>query len=112
MMPGGQPNMQDLLMQAQQMQQQLADAQRQLAGTELTGSAGGGLVTATVTGTGELVSLTIAPAAADPEDTETLADLVLAAVRDANRMANELQQETMGPLTAGLGGAFGGLPGF
>jgi nucleoid-associated protein EbfC len=115
MMPGGQPNMQDLLAQAQAMQQQLADAQRELAETELTGSAGGGLVTATVTGTGELVGVTIAPAAADPEDTETLADLVLAAVRDANRMANELQQQAMGPLAAGLGGLGGGggaLPGF
>jgi DNA-binding protein YbaB len=68
-------------------------------------------VTATVSGTGELVGLEIAPAAVDPADTETLADLVLAAVRDANRAAGELQASTMGPLAQGAGG-LPGLPGF
>jgi hypothetical protein len=116
MAPGPQPNMQQLLKQAQKMQQQLMEAQAELAESRVEGSAGGGLVTATVTGSGELVALTIDPKAVDPDDTETLADLVLAAVRDATANASELQQQKMGPLTQGLGGlggtgGMGGLPG-
>jgi DNA-binding YbaB/EbfC family protein len=99
-----------LMAQAQQMQQQLLAAQEQLARTQVTGTAGGGLVTATVTGAGELVGLTIDPSAIDPTDAEGLADLVLAAVRDGNRAASELQQQAMGPLAGGLGGGLG-LPG-
>lgn len=109
MRPGGQPNMQQLMKQAQKMQQQLAAAQAELAELEVTGSSGGGLVTATVTGAGELVGLQIDPRAVDPDDVETLADLVVAAVRDANRAAQELQAQKMGPLTGGLGGPAGGL---
>lgn len=98
--------------QAQQMQQQLMAAQAQLAGAEVTGTAGGGLVSATVTGAGELTGLVIEPAAIDPSDAEGLADLVLAAVRDANRAAADLQQQAMGPLAGGLGDLGGfGLPG-
>jgi len=101
-----------LLEQAQQMQQQLLAAQEELGRTEVTGSAGGGLVRATVTGGGEVVGLEIDPSAIDPSDAEGLADLVLAAIRDANRAASELQQKAMGPLAEGLGGAGGlGLPG-
>ena len=101
---GGQPNMQQLLQQAQKMQQDLAAAQQELAEASVEGSAGGGLVKATVTGAGELKGLVIAPEAVDPEDTETLADLVLAAVRDANSAAQDLQQQKLGPLAQGLGG--------
>ncbi|MCW2678587.1 MAG: uncharacterized protein JWR70_3627 [Modestobacter sp.] len=101
--------MQQLMKQAQKMQQQLAAAQEELAAAEVTGSAGGGLVTATMTGSGELTALTIAPAAVDPDDVETLQDLVVAAVRDAGRAVNELAARTMGPVTGGLGGL--GLPG-
>ena len=107
--------MAQLLKQAQQMQQQLVAAQEELAHAEVTGSAGGGLVTATMTGDGELTALTIAPAAVDPDDVETLQDLVVAAVRDAKLAADELAAGTMGPLAGGLGGAPGGglgLPGF
>jgi nucleoid-associated protein EbfC len=109
-------DMQQLLAAAQQMQDQLMNAQRELADAEVEGTAGGGLVTARVNGQGDLVDLTISPAvidAGDPAETaETVADLVLAAVRDAYRAAAELQQEKMGPLAAGLGGlgAGGGLP--
>jgi DNA-binding YbaB/EbfC family protein len=109
-----QPNMQQLMKQAQQMQQQLMAAQAELAETQVQGSAGGGLVVATMTGANELVTLTIDPKAVDPDDVETLQDLVVAAVRDATRAAAELAQERMGPLTAGLGGGLGGglgLPG-
>ena len=63
----------------------------------------------TVTGNGELVSLTIDPKAVDPDDVETLQDLVVAAVRDANRAVGELAAEKMGPVTGGLGGELGGL---
>jgi DNA-binding YbaB/EbfC family protein len=108
--PGGQPNMQALLQQAQKMQQDLAEAQQELAETDVEGSAGGGLVTATVTGAGELRALVIDPKAVDPEDTETLADLVVAAVHNANDAAQQLQQEKLGPLAQGLGGGIPGLP--
>lgn len=101
---GGQPNMQQLLQQAQKMQQDLARAQEELAETEVEGQAGGGLVTATVTGSGELRGLVIDPKAVDPEDTETLADLIVAAVQAANDNAQQLQQAKLGPLTQGLGG--------
>ena len=105
----GQPNMQQLMKQAQKMQQQLEAAQAELAETEVTGTAGGGLVTATVLGSGELRALTIDPKAVDPDDVETLQDLVVAAVRDANRAVTELANEKLGPLAGGLGGL--GLPG-
>ncbi len=101
--PGGPPNMQQLMKQAQKMQQQMAVAQEQLAATELTGTAGGGLVTVTMSGGGEVLGLTISPDAVDPQDVESLEDLVLAAVRDAARQAAELAQTTMGPMTGGLG---------
>src|SRR4051795_7210911 len=106
----GQPNMQQLMKQAQQMQQQLMAAQQELTTIEVEGSAGGGLVRATMTGGGELMALIIDPQAVDPDDIETLQDLVVAAVRDAARAAADLAQEKMGPLTGGLGGM--GLPGF
>jgi hypothetical protein len=106
---GGPPNMQQLMKQAQKMQEQLAAAQAELAATEVTGTAGGGLVTATVAGDGELTALTIDPNIVDPDDIETLQDLVIAAVRDAHRAVGELANEKMGPVTGGLGGL--GLPG-
>lgn len=104
-----QPNLQALMAQAQQMQSQLMAAQAQLADETVEGHAGGGLVKATVSGTGELISLVIDPAAVEPDDTETLADLVVAAVRDATRMASERAEARLGPLAGGLGGL--GLPG-
>ena len=111
MQPGGMPDMQQILQQAQQMQQQLMSAQQELADAEVTGSAGGGLVTAVMSGGGELKSLSIDPKVVDPDDVETLADLVVAAVRDANTQVSELASQKMGPLAGGLGGGLG-LPGF
>jgi nucleoid-associated protein EbfC len=116
--PSGQLDMQQLLAAAQQMQNQLLTAQQELADAEVEGSAGGGLVKVVVNGQGELVDVTISAAAIDPADPEesaqTIADLVLAAVRDAYDAASELQQEKMGPFAAGIGGGPGeaGLPGF
>jgi len=103
------PDMQAILQQAQQMQQQLVAAQEELARTEVTGTSGGGLVTATVTGGMELKDLKIDPKVVDPEDTETLADLVVAAVRDAMGSAQKLTEEKLGPVAGGLGGG-GGMP--
>ncbi len=100
--------MQQLMQQAQKMQQQLADAQAELADTQVDGSAGGGLVKATVTGSGELLAISIDPQAVDPDDVETLQDLVVAAVRDATRQAGELAAAKLGPLTGGLGGVSAG----
>ena len=114
--PGGQLDMQQLLAAAQQMQSQLMSAQQELADAEVEGTAGGGLVKAVVNGQGELVDISIAAAAIDPaepeESAQTIADLVLAAVRDAYRGVGDLQQEKMGPFAGGVGGAGGtGLPG-
>nr|WP_277349790.1 YbaB/EbfC family nucleoid-associated protein [Planosporangium thailandense] len=95
--------MQQLMKQAQKMQQQMAAAQAELAETELTGTAGGGLVTVTVTGTGEVTAVKIDPKAVDPDDVETLEDLVLAALHNAAEQARELTEEKMGPLAGGLG---------
>ena len=108
-----QMDMNQLFAAAQQMQEQLMHAQQALADAEVTGTAGGGLVKATVNGQGELMDLSIEPAAVDPDDAEetarTIADLVLAAVRDAYRAAENLQQQQMGPFAAAMQG--GGLPG-
>ena len=112
--PDGQLDMQQLLAAAQQMQEQLMNAQQELADTEVVGTAGGGLVTARVNGQGELVDLSIRPEAIDPEDAaetaQTVADLVLAAVRDAYARAADPQQEKMGPFANALGGAMPGMP--
>jgi len=103
MIPDG-GDMSGLLAQAQAMQQQLLDAQRELAEATVDGTAGGDLVTATVSGAGELLNLVIKPEAVDPEDTETLADLVLAAVRDATGKSQALAAAKLGPLAGGMGG--------
>ena len=112
MQPGEQPDMSELLAQAQQMQQQLMAAQAEIAATEVTGQAGGGLVTATVTGGGEVRALTIDPKVVDPDDVETLQDLIIGALADASRMAGEVATQKMGPLAGLAGGGLPGLPGF
>jgi nucleoid-associated protein EbfC len=102
-----QPNMQQMMKQAQKMQAQLLAAQEELAVASVEGTAGGGLVRATMTGAGELTALVVDPQAVDPEDVETLQDLVVAAVRDAKRAADELAATTLGPLAGGAGGPLG-----
>lgn len=111
-----QMDMQQLFAAAQQMQEQLMHAQQALADAEVTGTAGGGLVKATVNGQGELLDLSISPSAVEPGDADetvrTIADLVLAAVRDAYRAAEDLQQQQMGPFAAAMqGGGIPGMPG-
>ncbi len=102
----------DLMRQMQRVQQNMADAQAALETETVEGSAGGGVVKATVTGTGELRAVAIDPAVVDPEDVEMLEDLVVAAVTEALRGAQELQARSMGSMTGGLDlGSLGGLLG-
>jgi len=94
--------MADLQRMAQQMQQNMARVQSELEAAQVDGSAGGGVVSATVTGKGELVTITIDPSAVDPADVEMLQDLVVAAVNDALRASRELAEEKMAAVTGGL----------
>jgi DNA-binding YbaB/EbfC family protein len=95
-------NMGDLMKQAQQFQQKLGSIQEELAGKMVTGTAGGGMVTATVNGNGELIGLAIEKDIINPDDAQMLQDLVLAAINDGLRKAKELGKEEMGKLTGGL----------
>jgi nucleoid-associated protein EbfC len=99
-----------LLEQAQEMAAGMAEAQQAAAETIVEGSAGGGVVTVTVTGTMEFQKVTISPDAIDPDDPGMLEDLVLAALRDAARRVGELQQQSLGGLGP-MGGQLGGLLG-
>src|SRR6478672_8941188 len=95
--------MNKLLQQAQQMQEQMAQAQEQLAHETVEATAGGGLVTVKATGTGEITEIKIDPKAIDPDDPEMLEDVVLAAVNEALRAAQNLAQSKLGGLAGGLG---------
>ena len=103
-----QPNMNQLLKQAQQMQAEMAKAQEELKNEIVEASAGGGTVKVTMTGDLKLREITIAPEAIDPEEPELLQDMVTAAVNEALRSAQELASSRLGGI-AGLGG--GGVPG-
>ncbi|MET0318208.1 MAG: YbaB/EbfC family nucleoid-associated protein [Rhodococcus fascians] len=109
MQPGGQPDMSALLAQAQQVQQKLMEAQEQLANTEVHGQAGGGLVQVTMKGSGEVVGVSIDPKVVDPDDVETLQDLIVGALTDAARQVTILAQDRLGPLAGGMGEL--GVPG-
>ncbi|MCU1449020.1 MAG: hypothetical protein JWP02_1190 [Acidimicrobiales bacterium] len=103
-----QPDMGDLLKQAQKMQEQLMEAQASAAEQVVEGQSGGGVVKVTVSGGMEFQSVTIDPDAVDPEDVAMLEDLVLAAIHDAVAKANQLTQQAMGGLDlGGLGGLLG-----
>lgn len=108
-MQPGQPDMQMILQQAQKMQEQLMTAQAELAEAEVVGQAGNGLVQITMSAALEVRGVRIDPKVVDPDDVETLQDLVVGALHDATRAAQALQAEKMGPLAGGLGGAAGGL---
>jgi DNA-binding YbaB/EbfC family protein len=109
-----QPNMQQMLKQVQKMQADMAAAQEALKDETVTASVGGGAVSVEVTGEMVLKAITIAPEAVDPEDVEMLADLVLSAVNEGIRKAQELAASRMeaaaGPLGQSMGGL--GIPGF
>ena len=104
------PNMQQLLKQAQKMQADMMAAQESLKDELVEASAGGGMVKVRVTGDLQVKEITIDPSAVDPEDVELLSDMVLAAVNEGLRSAQELAASKLGALTGGLGGL--GLPGF
>ncbi|MDQ3670133.1 MAG: YbaB/EbfC family nucleoid-associated protein [Actinomycetota bacterium] len=104
-----QPDMNKMLQQVQQMQEQMAKAQDELAKEIVEASVGGGMVTVKANGAGEIVGVKISPEAIDPDDVESLEDLVLAGVNEALRNANELMQSKLGGAMGGLGGL--GLPG-
>jgi DNA-binding YbaB/EbfC family protein len=104
------PNMQQLLKQAQKMQQDMMAAQEQLKDETVEASAGGGMVTVVVSGDLAVQSIKIDPDAIDPDDPEMLADLVLAAVNEGLRSAQEMATAKLGGITGGLGGGLG-LPG-
>src|SRR5919199_1124873 len=93
---------------AMQMQQEMTRIQAELAETEIEGSAGGGVVRATVTGNQVVRSITIEPDAVDPSDVEMLQDLVIAAVNEALDASRKLAEQKMGALTGGLGAGLGG----
>ena len=94
--------MANLQRMAQQMQQEMARIEGELRDAQVDGSAGGGVVSATVTGKGELVSIAIDPSAVDPNDVEMLQDLVVAAVNDALRASRDLAEQKMAAVTGGL----------
>jgi nucleoid-associated protein EbfC len=96
------PNMQQMLKQVQKMQADMMAAQEQLKNEEVEASAGGGMVTVKVSGDLVVKSITIAPEAIDPDDAELLQDMVLAAVNEGMRAAQELQQSKLGGLTGGM----------
>lgn len=95
-----------LMQQAQAMQAQMQQAQAEMAVTTISGTAGGGLVTVQMTGAGEVTAVEIKPEAVDPEDTESLGDLIVAALRDANNQATALAQQKLGPMAGGMGLGF------
>jgi nucleoid-associated protein EbfC len=104
------PNMQQMMAQVQKMQKDMELAQEQLKDEVVEASAGGGMVTVTVSGALEVREIRIDPGAVDPEDVEILADMVTAAVNEALRKAQELAESKLGGATAGLDlGNLGGL---
>jgi nucleoid-associated protein EbfC len=104
-----QPNMNQMLKQVQKMQEEMMAAQESLKDEVVEASAGGGMVTVQVTGDLNIKSIKIDPEAVDPDDVELLQDMVLAAVNEAVRSAQELASSKLGGIAGGLGGL--GLPG-
>lgn len=104
---GGMPgNMNNLMKQAQRMQRQMEEGQKELESKEFTAKAGGGAVEACVNGRKELLKIHISEEAVDPDDVEMLQDMIVAAVNEAMKQADDASQELMGKMTGGLGGGF------
>lgn len=96
-------NQRDMMKQIEQMQRKMEQAQQEIAASTVEGSAGGGVVMVAMTGDQEVQSVTISPEAVDPEDIETLQDLVVAAVNDALDKSKQLQNDRLGSVTNGMG---------
>ena len=110
--PGGMGmpnNMGNLMKQAQKMQRQMEESQKELEEKEVTGTAGGGAVAVTVSGKKSILKVKIDPEAVDPDDVEMLEDLIMAAANDALGKIDEMSESMMSKMTGGLGG-LGGLP--
>lgn len=104
---GGMPgNMTNLMKQAQRMQRQMEEGQKELEEKEFSAKAGGGAVEVVVSGKKEVLRITLSEEVVDPEDIETLQDIIIAAVNEALRQAEEAGNELMGKMTGGLGGGF------
>ncbi|HJA94353.1 MAG TPA: YbaB/EbfC family nucleoid-associated protein [Candidatus Eisenbergiella merdipullorum] len=104
---GGMPgSMNNLMKQAQRMQRQMEENQKELETKEFTAKAGGGAVEVTVTGKKEIVKVKLTEEVVDPEDIEMLEDLIVAATNEALRQADEANAEMMNKMTGGLGGGF------
>ena len=101
--PGGMGNMNNLMKQAKKMQDQMMKIQEELEEKTVEASAGGGVITAVANGSQEIVEIRIDPEAVDPEDVEMLQDLIMAAINEALRQADEMAQSEMGKLTGGMG---------
>ncbi len=95
-------NVSNVIKQAQKMQEEMEKVQTELSDKTVEASSGGGMVTVSVTGKKELVSIKIKPEVVDPEDIETLEDLVIVAVNDAIKKAEEMMEESMSAITGGL----------
>ncbi len=104
-MPG---NMNNLMKQAQRMQRQMEESQKQMEEAEITATAGGGVVEVTITGKKEITKVKIDPEAVDPDDVETLEDLIMAAVNSAISQIEEMSAQSVAKITGGMGG-LGGL---
>ena len=110
---GGMPgSMNNLMKQAQKMQRQMEETTKQIEESQVTGTAGGGVVEVTVSGKKEVTKVTIKEEVVDPDDIEMLEDLIMAATNEALRQIEELSTESMSKITGGLGnfGGLGGLP--
>ena len=108
--PGGMPgNMNNLMKQAQGMQRQMEEAQKELEEKEVTATAGGGAVEVTVSGKHEVTKIKLSEEVVDPDDIEMLEDLIMAATNEAFRKLDEESQSSMAKITGGMGG-LGGLP--
>lgn len=106
---GGGANMQQLMKQAQKMQEDLKAAQEELADTEVVATAGGGMVEVVMSCDRKISSIKINPEAVDPDDVEMLEDMIMAGINEAMAMVEEENERVMGPLTGGFGGGLGGL---
>ena len=102
-MPG---NINNLMKQAQKMQRQMEEGQKELEAKEFSAKAGGGAVEVTVSGKKEVLKVQLSQEVVDPDDIEMLQDLIMAATNEALRMADEANNELMGKMTGGLGGGF------
>lgn len=97
---GGGNQMQNMIRQAQKMQQEMQRKQEELANTEIIGASGGGMVEVVITGTNEIKAVRIKPEAVDPDDVEMLEDLIMAAIKDAQSKAKQMNKDALGPMGA------------